>query len=134
MADSVATRVARHRAKKRTSDVTRLTLEVDRAAVTTLRRLCRTHGKTQRQFIELAILTADSLLAGRLRVAKEAAQSAPRVIIQQRPVAPAQPKPTGNANELAAPESQATPPLCEPEHANDDNVDARIRAAASMES
>lgn len=132
MADSVATRVARHRAKKRAKDVTRLTLEVDRAAVTTLRLLCRAHGKTQRQFIELAIHAADSLLAGRLRVTKEAAQSTPRVIIQQRPVAPAQP--TGNTNAPATPENAPTPPLCEPEQVADDNIDARIRAAASMES
>lgn len=125
MADSVATRVARHRAKKRTNDVTRLTLELDRAAVTTLRRLCRVHGKTQRQFVEMAVHAADNLLAGRLQVAKAAAKPTTRVIIRADP----QERPQAHDQ---CPENANTPPTGprrEPELAIID-ADASIRAAA----
>lgn len=128
MADSVATRVARHRAKKRANDVTRLTLELDRTAVTTLRRLCRVHGKTQRQFVEMAVHAADNLLAGRLqvaRVARAAAKPTTRVIIRADP----QERPQAHDQ---CPENANTPPTDprrEPEQAIID-ADAFIRAAA----
>lgn len=125
MADSVATRVARHRAKKRANDVTRLTLELDRATVTTLRRLCRAHGKTQRQFIEMAVQAADNLLAGRLQVTRAAAKPTTRVIIRAEPQ---ERTPTRDQ----CPENTNTPltvPRREPEQAIND-ADAFIRAAA----
>ncbi len=127
MADSVATRVARHRAKKQANGVTRLTLEFDRAAVTALRRLCRAHGKTQRQLIELAIMAADSLLAGRLQVAKAVAKPIASVIIQkpqERAQAP------DEANMPPPQENTPAAPQREPEQAEIDDADARIRACA----
>lgn len=130
MADSVATRVARHRAKKQANGVTRLTLEFDRAAVTALRRLCRAHGKTQRQLIELAIMAADSLLAGRLQVAKAVVKPIPCVIIRKpREHAQAPDQVNGNPNATTPPESLPIAQQHEPEQSIDD-ADARIRAAA----
>lgn len=130
MADSVATRVARHRAKKRANDVTRLTLELDRTAVTTLRKLCKKHGKTQRQVLELAVHAANSLLAGRLQVAKAAAKPTASVIIRKpQEGAKALDQVAGKVDALPPPQNAPIAPQCEPAQAGDD-ADARIRAAA----
>ena len=101
------TKLTRHRAKQKKAGITRFSVQLDTEAISLLRNLCQKHGKTQGEFLGLAIMAADSLLAGRLQVGKP--EVAARAIVLQRPVAPAQP--TGNANELAAPESPATPPL-----------------------
>lgn len=130
MADSVATRVARHRAKKHANGVTRLTIELDRETVGALRRLCKRHSKTQRQFIELAVQAADSLLAGRLQVARAAAQPGARVIIrsdsQKRPLA----HDLTAGNTETSPHTESSPEASQQEPEQTADVDARIRSAA----
>lgn len=134
MADSVATRVARHRAKKRKGGVTRLTVELDRATVTVLRRLAKHHDQTQGQIIKAGVLAADRLLAGRLVVAGQPAvvsnaSPAPKQQTLARtkavePPAPNQEEPRQEAQKLPLEQPTASP------------VDAaltpdqRIRAAA----
>lgn len=130
MADSVATRVARHRAKKRAAGVTRLTIELDQATAGSIRRLCKQHGKTRRQVIELGIAAAASLLSGHLQIVKQAQPA--RLIIQQqppqRPVAPSEP--SANTDAPPPPENAATAQQGKPEQAIADDADARIRACA----
>lgn len=134
MADSVATRVARHRAKQQKSGITRITLEFDVVTAKTFRRLCRQHKRTQRQMLELSVAAAASLLGGHLQVVAKTAATAP-VVARQAPQERTQSanQATGNTNATPLPET-TTPTLYEPEQATDD-VDDRIRrAAASMES
>ncbi|WP_201208994.1 hypothetical protein [Rhodocyclus purpureus] len=128
MAESVATRVARHRAKQRASDVTRLTIELSRDTISNIRRLSKKHRKTQRQFLELAVHAADGLLAGRLAVSKAAAQPPACVISRPTPQgrAKAPDQTASNTNTPAPPENTPTASQ-QPEG---DNADARIRACA----
>lgn len=62
------TRLKRHRKKLREAGAVRFSLQLSRADVETLRRLCREHGKTQREMLGFGIQVAESLLAGRLQV------------------------------------------------------------------
>lgn len=111
-----------------------ITVVVSNATADALRQVAKDHGQTQGRVLELGIAAADNLLAGRLQVGKVVPPGprSARTIIMQRAAAPSQS--TDNANAPATPENAPTPPLCEPEQVADDNVDARIRAAASMES
>lgn len=75
------TRLKRHRKKLRESGVTRFSIQLDGDSVETLRRLCREHGKTQREVLQLALQAADRLLAGQLQVVarlKPSSAPAPR--------------------------------------------------------
>lgn len=125
------TKLARHRAKQKKAGITRFSVQLDSDAVSLLRNLCQKHGKTQSEFLGLAIIAADSLLAGRLQVAKAATQPAARVIIrpdsQKRPLA--HDWAAGNTNTPEPPEKAPVASQCEPAQASDD-ADARIRAAA----
>ena len=72
------TRLKRHRKKLREGGVTRFSIQLDGDSVETLRRLCREHGKTQREVLQLALQAADRLLAGQLQlVARLNPRSAP---------------------------------------------------------
>jgi len=124
-------KLARHRAKQKKAGVTRFSVQLDNEAVSLLRNLCQKHRKTQGDFLALAIMAADSLLAGRLQVTKTAAKSTASVIIrkpQERPQASDQA--AVNTNTPAPPESTPRDPLREPEQPMVDDADARIRACA----
>lgn len=124
------TKLTRHRAKQKEAGVTRFSVQLDNEAVSLLRRLCQKHGKTQGEFLGLAIMAADSLLAGRLQVAKAAAKPTTCAIIrkpQERPQALGQV--TSLTNTPPPPEKAPAAPPREPTQAIDD-ADARIHAAA----
>lgn len=121
------TKLTRHRAKQKEAGVTRFSVQLDNEAVSLLRRLCQKHGKTQGEFLGLAIMAADSLLAGRLQVAKAAAKPTTCAIIrkpQERAQAP------DEANMPPPQENTPAAPQREPEQAEIDDADARIRACA----
>lgn len=123
------TKLTRHRAKQKKAGVTRFSVQLDSDAVSLLRNLCRKHSKTQGEFLGLAIMAADSLLAGRLQVAQAAAKPNTSSIIrkpQERAQAPEQA--TGNVGAPPPPKDTPTAPQCEPGQEVDD-VEARIRAA-----
>lgn len=126
------TKLARHRAKQKKAGITRFSVQLDNESLSLLRSLCQKHSKTQGEFLGLAIMAADSLLAGRLQVVKAAAKPPARVIIrptpQERPLAPDQT--AGDANTPAPTENTPTAPRREPEQAVVDDADARIRACA----
>lgn len=121
------TKLARHRAKQKKAGTTRFSVQLDNEAVSLLRSLCQKHGKTQGEFLGLAIMAADSLLAGRLQVAKVVAKPIASVIIrkpQERAKAPDETNmPQPQENTPAAPQREPVQPL-------PDDADARIRARA----
>lgn len=124
------TKLARHRAKLKKAGITRLSVRLDSEAVSLLRNLCQKHRKTQGEVLGLAIMTADSLLAGRLQVATAAAKSTTSAIIrklQERAQAPDQA--AGNNDATQPQEKAPVAPQCEPTQAVDD-ANARIRACA----
>jgi uncharacterized membrane protein len=105
------TRLKRHRKKLREAGAVRFSLQLSRTDVETLRRLCREHGKTQREMLGLGIQTADALMAGRLQVAKpHSAAERPQVRAQQ---VPAPTPPTDSRSEslsaLEQPQQTFTP-------------------------
>lgn len=80
------TRLKRHRKKLREAGTVRFSLQLSRTDVETLRRLCREHGKTQREMMGLGIQAADGLLAGHLQVVKSRrAAEGPQVHAEQAP-------------------------------------------------
>lgn len=125
------TKLTRHRAKQKKVGITRFSVQIDSEAVSLLRNLCQKHRKTQGEFLGLAIMAADSLLAGRLQVAKAAAKSTASVIIR-RPQERSQALDQGTGNTDAPPilENTPTAPQREPEQTVIDDADARIRACA----
>lgn len=125
------TKLTRHRAKQKKAGITRFSVQLDNESVSLLRLLCQKHGKTQGELIGMAIKAADALLAGRLQVARAAAQPPARVIIRPTPQERPQPLEQVACITNTPPPPQNTPiaPQCEPAQAGDD-ADARIRAAA----
>lgn len=123
------TKLTRHRAKQKKSGITRFSVQLDTEAVSLLRNLCQKHGKTQGEFLALAIMAADGLLAGRLTVAKAAAKPTASVIRKPQERALSLDHGTDNTSTPEPPENSPTAALCEPEQTVDD-ADARIRAAA----
>lgn len=85
------TRLKRHRKKLRDDGITRFSIQLDGDGVETLRRLCREHGKTQREVLQLALQAADRLLAGQLQV-----------VARPKPSTAPVPKPRSRAEERAA--------------------------------
>jgi len=74
----------------------RFSVQLSRTDVETLRRLCREHGKTQREMLGFGIQAADSLLAGRLQVVK------PRLVAERLKVGVEQvPTPSTNIRSSA---------------------------------
>lgn len=123
------TKLTRHRAKQKMVGITRFSVQLDNEAVLLLRNLCQKHSKTQGEFLELAIMAADSLLAGRLQLATAAAKPTASVIIRKpQERAQALEQATGNASAPPPPKDMPTARQCEPEQEAGD-VDARIRAA-----
>ncbi len=125
------TTLARHRAKQKKAGITRFSVQIDSKAVSLLRSLCQKHSKTQGEFLALAIMAADGLLAGRLQIAKTATKPPARAIIRSGPQKRRQtPDPvSGNTDTPARPENTPTTQQCKPAQAIND-ADARIRAAA----
>ncbi len=128
------TKLTRHRAKQKKVGITRFSVQLDNQAISLLRLLCQKHGKTQGELIGMAIKAADALLAGRLQVARAAAQPAARVIIRPTPQERAQAleQAAGNTNAPPAPENKPTALQHEHEPAIDDADELIRRAAASM--
>ncbi len=125
------TKLTRHRAKQKEAGVTRFSVQLDNEAVSLLRNLCQKHSKTQREFLGLAIMAADSLLAGRLQVAKAAVKPTTSVIIRKpQERARVFDQAAGNTDMPSPSESAPTVPLHAPEQPADD-IDARIRAAGA---
>lgn len=125
------TKLTRHRAKQKKIGITRFSVQLENQAISLLRLLCQKHGKTQGELIGMAIKAVDALLAGRLQVARAAAQPPARVIIrptpQERPQALEQV--TSLTDTPPPPQNAPITPQCEPVQRIDD-ADARIRAAA----
>lgn len=125
------TKLARHRAKQKKAGITRFSVQLDSDAVSLLRNLCQRHGKTQGEFLGLAIMAADSLLAGRLQVTKASAKPTASVIIRKpQERARVFDQAAGNTDMPQPSESAPTAPLHAPEQPADD-IDARIRAAGA---
>ena len=124
------TKLARHRAKQKTAGITRFSVQLDNEAVSLLRNLCQKHRKTQGEFLALAIMAADGLLAGRLQVAKAATQPPARVIFRKPQTCPLAPDLAAGNTTPAPSENTPAAPQCEPEQTVVDDADARIRACA----
>lgn len=125
------TKLTRHRAKQKTVGITRFSVQLDNELVSLLRNLCQKHGKTQGEFLRLAIMAADSLLAGRLQVAKASAKPAASVIIRKsQERAQALKHAAGNTDAPPSSENPPPAPQRELEQASED-VDARIREAGA---